>query len=460
VQQSWNEFPIRGAVVARKDLEGSLDRPSHLFAKGDPVPKSKILHMARRFGEQDAEKYIERIVHGAWSAGNISNSGHMIDFDSIAALKGRAAHFTLTGKYVGNQFGGEGLGQLKLLDSIIDHPINVDKATAQEVHEAFWKARQEMLVSRFPDLIGIPPAKAGNLLYYRKGEVENLVTDFENLGRYMYPNYRSMAADNERADSLSVFDLSKFMRLYPLLKAQGKDTPENLLSLLMNKGGSLEPVENKYVSQEVKAQLHALGAVVDSPEKLSQVEAEAKLFIEKYRKFLGSLEREDGDNISSQELAMQAYRANEDRYYLNYQEETNFVEDLSKAYQDKRITPQRMGRVLKLLEESNNRLPIPDGAQGALSDIRIFREGWTARRLNTDGTFREVMGVFQDELPSFNKGTKLSLDSSSLQPAKSEHSGELLFESNPRPFVELTTAAQSKVKVNGGDLKWHLFGGD
>lgn len=56
-------YPL--GIMIRFD-QGGLDRASHLFVEGSrPRGKVDLPRMAENFGRQDAEKFIERIEHGA-----------------------------------------------------------------------------------------------------------------------------------------------------------------------------------------------------------------------------------------------------------------------------------------------------------------------------------------------------------------------------------------------------------
>ncbi|MCA9691487.1 MAG: hypothetical protein KC636_17920, partial [Myxococcales bacterium] len=104
------------AIVARMD-GGALDRPTHLFAPG-VVLQTSLLEMTRAFARQEAEKFTLGVVHGAFSAGNISVHGHILDMDTVRAVLGRHPQYSRTGCYLSNSFGWEWRGALMILESL------------------------------------------------------------------------------------------------------------------------------------------------------------------------------------------------------------------------------------------------------------------------------------------------------------------------------------------------------
>jgi hypothetical protein len=430
----WSHEPLKAAILVRKDESGTLDRPTHLFATGRSLDRHQILDVAKNFGEQDAEKFIERIVHGAWSAGNISLSGHMIDFDQVASLVGRAPVYTLTGKWLGNQFGLEDFGQLKILQAMAsDLRINKDRVSFDQLKEEFYQTRKEMMIIRFSDLMGIPAAQGEYFSNPNYAKLKNLVNQFEKVSRYMKPDLDALAGWKKSSESVSVFDVSRFMRMYPILKlVHGK---VNGMSLMFNPI-SLEFKNSEYLSQNVKDYLKENDFIVDSTTALENAMSEARQFVALYEELMVPLLNRENPYISPEELAAQAYRVNENRTYLLYSEGYRLAGELSRLYSKNKISRQRLNRILMLLQISIDRLPLlPDSDQN-LTDVQIYRDGWTARKVNLDGSHQVIIGLFTDQI-NLTVPNTISFGGTTLKKIKSEIGGEVVFQSGTLPKEKL-----------------------
>ena len=380
------------AIVERQDEIGSLDRPTHLFQSGQPVSGQRLLRIAQKFGEQDAEKFLERFVHGAWSAGNISLDGHMLDFETSAALTGRAPHYTLTGFWIGNQFGTEYLGQIQILHALAAHPLNIDKMSPEELEIELLRARKAALTDRFADYTGLPMDRIHLFNAQHMRELERLVTRFEELSHLMYPNFAALRAGSDSGDSVSVFDLSRFLRFFPIWKAQGFSYQDMLAQIAFPPRFKESP--SSYVAASVQQMFEAMGWIVRTPAQLEARSQEALEFIRDYDLLLES-------ELSTPEMLKQAaaiaYRVNENRTYFHRVKGLDTLEALWLAFINKRISQQRFARILELLQQANDRLPFDEGDDFLDVDLRIYKEGWTAHRLKQNGFFQDVVGTFNDD---------------------------------------------------------------
>jgi hypothetical protein len=433
---TWGEKLQTAAVLERLDVGGSLDRPTHLFAAGEPVSQARILRMAEQFGRQDAEKYLERIVHGAWSAGNISLEGHMIDFDTVGAVRGRGPVYTLTGRWLGNQFGNEHLGQLEVLKSVVNDPINRDQVSYAEVEKAFGNARSTMLLDRFPDFMGIPSRDAGAFVSAHREELNALVARFLRISALIYPRFKALAAWDRDSAEVSVFDVSRFMRLYPLWKRYGRASPERMLEHMGNPV-RLDAEENDGLAPVVQDWIRAEGLVVDSPALLEKARAEARAFIEDYDRLLAP-------SLGDASVLAHAYRVNEDRLYLDYRVGNRLVTKLAAAYDRKEISALRLARLTELMQTAIDRVPFAQG-RCSLVDVQIHREGWTARRLGRNGRHTIVVGLFKDGAVANDPPLELAWAEAGLRmrPVHSDYpQTEMVFESAELPPSKL------------GDFSW------
>ena len=80
--------------IIRIDYKGALDRVTHVFFNKAPHDSLTLTDIAKNFGKHEGEKFIERIIHGSWSAGNITPHGGILDFDTVCGVKGRGAQYS------------------------------------------------------------------------------------------------------------------------------------------------------------------------------------------------------------------------------------------------------------------------------------------------------------------------------------------------------------------------------
>jgi hypothetical protein len=217
----WLKEPVPSGMIIRLDNHGELDRPTHLFYGNKPVSAQQFRHFARRLGMQDAEKFIERILHGGWSAGNISLDAHLIDYDTVFLLRGRAPQWSYRPNWLSDFFGLEGQGQKMLLEAMASHSINVDRISSGSLAAEFDTARQAQLEERFLDLIGIGQKEFSTHLSHLAPIVVTLAPEFERLALKTYPNFGASAPWDEENHRLSVYDFSRFFRFYPIARAAG-----------------------------------------------------------------------------------------------------------------------------------------------------------------------------------------------------------------------------------------------
>lgn len=326
----WFTDKVPSGMLIRFDSMGELDRPSHLFFREKPVTAEEMLNMAWSFGAQDAEKFIERILHGGWSAGNISIHGSLIDYDSVFAIRGRAPQWSFRPNWLSNYFGLEGLGQKELLKALANHAMNAEHVPVDALFSGFDEARQVRLEQRFLDLVGVNPddsstlfpepvsdqaAREAGVPAHRPvsdavSSLSVLVKQFQTLAMKMYPNLKATAPWDEDNATLSVYDLSRFFRFYPIMKKSGPVDEKTALSLIRNPLGKMassrETQEGGMPDSVMTRLLDEYG--VTSLEQLARMDLLALEFVRSYDRLLASLEKEfpgnsdillpeDGENI-------------------------------------------------------------------------------------------------------------------------------------------------------------------
>ncbi len=387
----FSDKPLRAASVVRLDEDGALDRPAHLFEEGRPLSRRALLRIADAFGRQEGEKFIGRILHGAWSVGNISTRGHMIDFDTVAAVRTRHPQYSLTGKYVTNYFGLESLGQAKILEALAADPrINVGGASGAELVERMDRARKRQIARRFKDLMGLPGARAASPANPRYAE---LVREFDGLSRKFYPDLTALGAWAGAEKSPAVFDFSRFMRLYPLLRLSGAYTPEKAFALLYRppRDGALRLSPSDAVSDAARDYLLSRHGV-QSEAALASLRDRARRFVERYDAFFRAAVRSPRGALAVR-VAARAYRVNEDLKYLDYRDGNRLINHLYERYDRGELSDGRLRDTMARLIKASDRRVNPSAREWT-SDATVFREGVRSVRLLHNGKFRDVLELF------------------------------------------------------------------
>ncbi len=388
IKLPWYDDLIPAGMSVRLDINGELDRPSHLFYRRQPVRRDRLLRIASAFGAQDAEKFIERILHGGWSAGNISINGSMIDYDSVFAIRGRAPQWSFRPNWISNYFGLEELGQKKLLQALAEHELNTDQVPVEELTRTFDDARDQQLRHRLLDLMGISPGCGSHIDTACAGDLTTLAADFRTLAMKMYPNFAASAPWARDNRSLSVFDLSRFFRLYPLAAQLGCDDEETVRRLLLNPAGKLvDTVETQEggMPEAVRTQLlrdYALG----TEEKLREWTAHALAFADRYKVFLKRII--DLCNLDAKEVAVRAYLINEERTYLNSRPGHDVLIAIMQQYRAGRLPPDSVDILLKLIIEACDRVPRADDQGRYRTNMTLYLNGYTSHLLTMDGMCR------------------------------------------------------------------------
>lgn len=397
VKVPWYKDTIPSGMLVRLDLHGELDRPAHLFYREQPVTGDQMKYMARAFGTQDAEKFIERILHGGWSAGNISVHGSLIDYDSVFAIRGRAPQWSFRPNWPSGFFGLESQGQKILLKAMAEHPINGDGVSSETLHLCFDQARKSQMEARFLDLAGLNSAAIEDKASLAMATaVPPLVEAFEMLTMKMYPNFRATAVWDEENDSLSLYDLSRFFRLYPLLRKTGTQVETEALRLIRNPFGRMavsEETREGGMPEKVRNLLFEQYAVT-SPQQLHECDQQAMAFVVDYERFLTMVERDNPEGAST--LPARAYVVNEERTYLNSRPGHDTLIALMQRLRAGKITAQRFEDFLHLLIEACNRIPHPDSHGRFQADFRIFLEGYTSTLIDPSGWWLPRLTLFPE----------------------------------------------------------------
>lgn len=316
----WRPNPVKRAKVIRLD-DGCLDRVTHLFHAPRALNSAALHETAASYGRLEADKFCERLVHGTWSPGNISLKGHLIDFDTVCATKGRGPVYSSTRWYHQNRFGFEHGGQATILGALANHAdINIDQVTASELHATLKSALQEKTALNFISLMGFDDV-AG--IYSRHGaDIDALCSLWQELSRKTYDCAAALLLKDTRAYHVHVFDTALFMAAYPLALRMTTFNAAEMLRLMMNDSLAdelLTPQPQPEMSEIERHHQDAVNAVIGQHLVANTADRDmlsfaALGFIKKYdRAFRGILDGSKGD---LPRLEAQALARNEDRRAL------------------------------------------------------------------------------------------------------------------------------------------------
>ena len=388
---------IRKVKIIRLDIDGSLDRITHLFYLNKPLAKENLLAMARGFGELDAYKFMQRIVHGSWSNGNISPSGHLIDYDSVCAVKGRQPQFSATSYYIDNYFSFEYVGKLKVLESLVNAPqINKDHVSLAAINEALVSARNKEIVTQFINLIGLVESKIPPNYLNR---IYSLCEQFKTLSRYVrYNKERSFFTNIPLHFFAHLFDFSNFFRYYSLLKMDNQFNLDAGFALLVQ--SELIPddeeidIYGNYHEEPLESRVltYLNDCFVSNEEEISILKIDAYNFVKKFDEIIEELVAKD--HVSLLSMAVHSYVVNEDRFYLfPVFDLSGIIARLSLVKPAHEIN-DLIESIISVSRRDYNSYPVGNYQ----SDARIFVEGISYVELNTQGTFHIIFKLKKQNL--------------------------------------------------------------
>lgn len=400
----WRDAPVRRAKIIRVDEGGELDRITHLFLATKPLRKKALRDCAKAYGVLEGDKFAERILHGSWSPGNISLKGHLIDFDTVCATKGRAPQYSFTKWHFQNHFGFEIHGQLEILKAIAaDRKINADKVPFEELKAIALSALQERMVRRFFGLMGFKDDDKTFKAY--RTELQELAELWAELSRKTYYRPDSFSVKEISSLSLHVFDCSAFMRVYAIQKRHGLFTPASAMQLLLH-NAFLKPEAGKEYTLPV--QIEYLGKLrgmigehfVGSEGELQLLQIAALRFIKRYDALFERILRET--KAKHTDVEARAYALNEDRFYM--------FPTFTPTYAIAQNHPPFPAPVMQEMVETviaATRREAGESGQPRMTDICLYREGYSYNLLDGKGGFQTGIHFFEkQDLSSFTAMSK------------------------------------------------------
>ncbi len=224
-------FILKEGLEVRYYEENQLYRLSNFMADEKVFSQEELDELCNKIGQMEANKFIDRFLHGAWSVGNLSIDCNMLDFDTCTFVKGRHPQFSNTNKYKASYFGSEILGQKMMVENILEYckssGCDLDKKRAISCIENSY---DKNLLIRFCDIIGLDYS-----LHYEKNkeDIDRLLDKFKSLSTKFFPNYFDLNVNGEYVHNSFIYDFSKLFQKY-LLSREGENNKLLALQLFFN----------------------------------------------------------------------------------------------------------------------------------------------------------------------------------------------------------------------------------
>lgn len=460
VQHFDKPVQVPRARIIRIVKNCPLERITHLFYKQKPENEVALKKIAVHFGELEANKFIERVLHGCWSAGNISPRGDLIDLQSSCATLSRTPQFSAANSYPSNYFGYEYLGQTQILKALAeDKQINVAGFSHESLEETLLEAQERRLLEGLLYLMGFPGEK--EIISRYREALLTLSRLFSQLARKAWMNLEGFFVCSPLSFSNYCFDFSWFFRFYPLLKRSENFSVEDCLDKMSLKHFSerlnLKPYLEQIQGYFSEAMLHFQQLSIEDKVLLKQIktwfscdfiknEKEyaaaldlVKLFIQLY----DALHCQILENFafSAEVIEARAYKINEDRAYLMpcLSAVNRLVKNINK------YSAKQLHLILSLIIKASRRKPSLEEA--VFCDFILYHEGYSALRLNGDGTQQFFIYLFksqfsQEEFSFTDSDFEFSCAGKLLRPYQIQ---------NKKEHIEISSPVQSTQILLGLD---------
>lgn len=397
----WREESVRRVFIVRIDDNGSLDRITHHFFNKTTFSPEEMAKTARHFGLQSAEKFMHRILHGAWSPGNITMDGHLIDFDTICAVKGRQPHYSFTRWHAENYFGFEHEGLGLILDAMAGSPeMNAGKVSASRLKQTMTTQMYDECASIMPSLMGFEEPE--KVYKDHQASFRDLIFQMIPLAQKFYPKMDGLNVRDRLCCLTHLFDFASFMRSYPLLKRLGHFSPARALQDMGASPSLFDPFAPtplpdatpdalSYFEEQVYPRLEE--HIITTPEQKEKAEQKVLAFIEAYDSLFSKISAQIGCDPLIVEA--RAYAINEDRFYLFPSCSPSYVL-ANKCGAD---TPNLANFFIHTLIRSAQRsLPEKGWPQDRPTDLRLTKSGYSCTFLDGKGGFQHALFFHKDLL--------------------------------------------------------------
>lgn len=362
-------------LMVRYAKNRELYRFSHRFVNNEKFTKEEIISLYSKIGQMEGNKFIHRFLHGAWSIGNLSIESNMIDLDTSFFLKGRHPQWSFTDRFKTNYFGYEYLGQIMVMETILNSELNDSGISLDEFKTIIETERIKAINKGFASLMGYDE-KVYNKYKFK---FDALSEAFISLSSLIYDNYDNLNCVDVNCNNTFIFDFSRFFRFYEILKQDGKFNNNFGLSLLLNKNAA--PLEYTYDNDEYHQKIKSFfnEIIIDDETKYIEILSKAVNFIRKYDEL--STYIDEKEQISSNDKLIKSYLENETKEYLTARKWIRG--ELIDLYNDKGeyASFEMADIIIKAYSKQKD-------CDVYLSDLTLFKEGYLVREISNSGLHR------------------------------------------------------------------------
>lgn len=375
-------------TIIRYSKNKELYRFSHRFINEIPFDKNELYFIANKMGILEGNKFIDRFLHGAWSLGNISIEGNIIDLDTSFYTTGRQPQWCFTNKYKTNFFGFEQHGQSKVLETVVNSKLNIDNLKIEELDSIIESSRLHQISIRFAELNGYDE----NMYNKYNMEFNELSKEFIYLSQLIYDNYDNLNVLDKNCNKTYLYDFSNLFRYYELLKKKEKWTINNALNLLIN--NESEPLEYSMNDDSFHEKMlnNFSNIIVENNDQFYDSINKCISFIEKLDLLNEKIKLENDIDINKK--LIWSYYTNETRTYLTALEWIR--SELIYLYD--KFGSKKTNYYIQTIINFNKRNIIQDFYK---CDLKLFEEGLFYTIIKPNGYYQFVFEFY--ELNLFEK---------------------------------------------------------
>ncbi|EKD82481.1 MAG: hypothetical protein ACD_39C01271G0001 [uncultured bacterium] len=282
---------------------------------------------------------------------------------------------------------------------MVNHAINAEHLPYRDVCRQFDDARRKQLEQRFLDLTGIGADAGNDQLPVPADDYSEIIDTFERLSMMMYPNFKATAPWEADNSSVSLFDFSRFMRLFPVLRSSCEVEPQLALSLLRNPHGRMIESSVSGMPESIERALKK-HYVVASDQQIQALDNSALKFIAGYDHLLTSWRKAHPQDWGK--LIQRAYIVNEERTYMNCRPGNDFLVALTQHLAVKKVSKSEFSQLIELIIEACDRIPRPDSQGRCQADLRLFLNGFTSNLIAENGFSQPRLTLLTSSLTSLN----------------------------------------------------------
>ena len=372
-------------LIVRYYEDKELYRFSHRFVNNIPFNKKELIDISKKIGELEGNKFIKRFLHGAWSIGNLSINSNMIDLDTSFFVVGRHPQWSFTDRFITNYFGFEEKGQIKVLETILNSDLNIDKINLEELSKIVEEQKIKTIRKKLSILMGYSESE-----YTKYSQnFDKLADEFVYLSRLIFDNYNNLNCLDENCQNTYLFNFSNFFRYYEISKQKGNWNKQYGLSLLLNKKAKF--IEYNYNDENYHEKILTFfkNMIVDDDNKYFDAINKALQFIDTFDMLNEKID--ENEKIDKNIKLIKAYLENEDKIYLTARKWMRA--ELIELYKEKgpKYVNDVMNTIIGFYSDKDY------STDNFLCDLYIFEEGMLFREISKNGYNRFCLKMLNNK---------------------------------------------------------------